>query len=412
MSLSITKELESSLRLAFAEAKARRHEHVTLEHLLYALLRDPVATRILRACGAKLVELKRDLEAHLADGQAQLPEGSERDPEQTRAFQRVLERAAMQVQSSGKETIDGGNVLVALYRERDSHALYLLEKQGVTRLDLLRYISHGALKVRDENGLRPAGDDDELHAQPQGDDEDGGLADDPLSAYCVDLISRAADGRLDPLVGRKAEIERTIQVLCRRRKNNPVYVGEAGVGKTALAEGLALAIHEGKVPEILKDAPLYALDLGALLAGTKFRGQFEERLKAVVKALAEKPGAILFIDEIHMLVGAGATSGGSMDASNLLKPALANGELRCIGSTTFADFKASFDRDKALARRFQKIEVLEPSRDEAVQILRGLQSRYEEHHGVKFSEAAIEAAVDLSSKHLVDRHLPDKAIDV
>ena len=412
MSLSITKELESSLRLAFAEAKARRHEHVTLEHLLYALLRDPVATRILRACGARLVELKRDLESHLAESQPQLPEGSERDPEQTRAFQRVLERAAMQVQSSGKETIDGGNVLVALYRERDSHALYLLEKQGVTRLDLLRYISHGALKVRDETGMRPSGDDDELHAQPQGDDEDGGLADDPLAAYCVDLIARAADGRLDPLVGRKSEIERTIQVLCRRRKNNPVYVGEAGVGKTALAEGLALAIHESKVPEILKDAPLYALDLGALLAGTKFRGQFEERLKAVVKALAEKPGAILFIDEIHMLVGAGATSGGSMDASNLLKPALANGELRCIGSTTFSDFKASFDRDKALARRFQKIEVLEPSRDEAVQILRGLQSRYEEHHGVKFSEAAIEAAVDLSAKHLVDRHLPDKAIDV
>src|SRR5579859_2989074 len=265
MSLSITKELESSLRLAFAEAKARRHEHVTLEHLLYALLRDPIATRILRACGARLPELKRDLEAHLQETQPSLPEGSERDPEQTRAFQRVLERAAMQVQSSGKEQIDGGNVLVALYRERDSHALYLLEKQGVTRLDLLRYISHGALKVRGESGIRPAGDDDELHAQPPGsEDEDGGLADDPLTAYCVDLIARAAEGRIDPLVGRKAELERTIQVLCRRRKNNPVYVGEAGVGKTALAEGLALAIQEGKVPEILKDAPLYALDLGAL----------------------------------------------------------------------------------------------------------------------------------------------------
>jgi len=413
MSLSITKELESSLRLAFAEAKARRHEHVTLEHLLYALLRDPIATRILRACGARLPELKRELEQHLQDSQPQLPDGFDRDPEQTRAFQRVLERAAMQVQSSGKETIDAGSVLVALFRERDSHALYLLEKQGVTRLDLLRFISHGALKVRDESGLRPhTGGDDELHAQPQGDDEDGGLADDPLTAYCVDLIARAAEGRIDPLVGRKNELERTIQVLCRRRKNNPIYVGEAGVGKTALAEGLASAIQERKVPDILKDAPLYALDLGALLAGTKFRGQFEERLKAVVKALAEKPGAILFIDEIHMLVGAGATSGGSMDASNLLKPALANGELRCIGSTTFNDFKASFDRDKALARRFQKIEVLEPSRDEAVQILQGLRSRYEEHHGVKFSDPALEAAVDLSAKHLVDRHLPDKAIDV
>jgi len=413
MSLSITKELESSLRLAFAEAKARRHEHVTLEHLLYALLRDPVATRILRACGARLPELKRDLEQHLQESQGQLPDGFDRDPEQTRAFQRVLERAAMQVQSSGKETIDAGSVLVALFRERDSHALYLLEKQGVTRLDLLRFISHGALKVRDESGLRPhTGDDDELHAQPQGDDEDGGLADDPLAAYCVDLIQRAAEGRIDPLVGRKNELERTIQVLCRRRKNNPIYVGEAGVGKTALAEGLAVAIHEQKVPEILKAAPLYALDLGALLAGTKFRGQFEERLKAVVKALTQKTGAILFIDEIHMLVGAGATSGGSMDASNLLKPALANGELRCIGSTTFSDFKASFDRDKALARRFQKIEVLEPSRDEAVQILQGLKSRYEEHHGVSYSDPALEAAVDLSAKHLVDRHLPDKAIDV
>jgi ATP-dependent Clp protease ATP-binding subunit ClpA len=413
MSLSITKELESSLRLAFAEAKARRHEHVTLEHLLYALLRDPVATRILRACGARLPELKRDLEQHLQESQPQLPAGYDRDPEQTRAFQRVLERAAMQVQSSGKETIDAGSVLVALFRERDSHALYLLEKQGVTRLDLLRFISHGALKVRDESGMRPhPGGDDELHAQPQGDEEDGGLADDPLSAYCVDLIARAAEGRIDPLVGRKNELDRTMQVLCRRRKNNPIYVGEAGVGKTALAEGLAVAIHEQKVPEILKAAPLYALDLGALLAGTKFRGQFEERLKAVVKALAEKAGAILFIDEIHMLVGAGATSGGSMDASNLLKPALANGELRCIGSTTFSDFKASFDRDKALARRFQKIEVLEPSRDEAVQILQGLKSRYEEHHGVTYSEPALEAAVDLSSKHLVDRHLPDKAIDV
>jgi ATP-dependent Clp protease ATP-binding subunit ClpA len=413
MSLSITKELESSLRLAFAEAKARRHEHVTLEHLLYALLRDPIATRILRACGARLPELKRELEQHLQDSQPQLPDGFDRDPEQTRAFQRVLERAAMQVQSSGKETIDAGSVLVALFRERDSHALYLLEKQGVTRLDLLRFISHGALKVRDESGLRPhSGGEDELHAQPQGEEEDGGLADDPLAAYCVDLIARAAEGRIDPLVGRKSELERTMQVLCRRRKNNPIYVGEAGVGKTALAEGLAVAIQEKKVPEILNEAPLYALDLGALLAGTKFRGQFEERLKAVVKALAEKPGAILFIDEIHMLVGAGATSGGSMDASNLLKPALANGELRCIGSTTFSDFKASFDRDKALARRFQKIEVLEPSRDEAVQILQGLKSRYEEHHGVTYSEPALEAAVDLSAKHLVDRHLPDKAIDV
>src|SRR5437773_78532 len=249
MSLSITKELESSLRLAFAEAKARRHEHVTLEHLLYALLRDPVATRILRACGARLQELKRELEQHLLESQPQLPDGFDRDPEQTRAFQRVLERAAMQVQSSGKETIDAGSVLVALFRERDSHAVYLLERQGISRLDITRYISHGALKVRDQNGMQKPGpsDDDELHAQPQGDEEDGGLADDPLAAYCVDLIQRAAEGRIDPLVGRKNELERTMQVLCRRRKNNPIYVGEAGVGKTALAEGLAVAIHEQKV---------------------------------------------------------------------------------------------------------------------------------------------------------------------
>ena len=417
MSLQITKELESSLRLAFAEAKARRHEHVTLEHLLYALLRDPVGARILRGCGIRMAELKRDLEEHLSQTQPVLPDGADRDPEQTRAFHRVLERAVAQVQSSGKEIIDAGHVLVSLMRERDSHAVYLLQKQGISRLDITRYISHGALKVRDRGEIAPhdgEGDDEQEQQQhPAGeDDEEGGLAEDPLEAYCVDLISRAAEGKIDPLVGRKAELERTVQVLCRRRKNNPVYVGEAGVGKTALAEGLALAIHEGNVPEVLKGAPLFALDLGALLAGTKFRGQFEERLKAVVRSLAEKPGAILFIDEIHMLVGAGATSGGSMDASNLLKPALANGELRCIGSTTFSDYKASFDRDKALARRFQKIEVLEPSREEAFEILKGLRSRYEEHHGVKFTDEALQAAVDLSAKHLVDRHLPDKAIDV
>src|SRR5712671_3256451 len=415
MALSITKELESTLGLAFAEAKARRHEHVTLEHLLYALLRDPVAARILRACGARLPELRRELEQHLDESQPSLPRGADREPEHTQAFKRVLERAALQVQSSGKEQIDGGNVLVAFYRERDSHAVYLLERQGITRLDLLRYISHGALKVRDPSAMRQyedgePGSDREQHAHDDEDEE--APADDPLGAYCVDLVARAAAGKIDPLVGRVAELERTIQILCRRRKNNPIFVGESGVGKTAIAEGLALRLAENGVPAVLKGAPLYALDLGALLAGTKFRGQFEERLKGVVKALAQKPGAILFIDEIHMLVGAGATSGGSMDASNLLKPALADGSLRCIGSTTFHEFKASFDRDKALARRFQKIEILEPSHDESVQILQGLKSRYEEHHGVKFSEEALKAAVDLSAKHLVDRHLPDKAIDV
>ena len=417
MALSITKELESTLGLAFAEAKARRHEHVTLEHLLYALLRDPVAARILRACGARLPELRRELEQHLEDSQPALPRGAEREPEHTQAFKRVLERAAMQVQSSGKEQIDGGNVLVAFYRERDSHAVYLLERQGITRLDLLRYISHGALKVRDPSALRQYQDGEpgtERERAPGADvDEDEEApVDDPLAAYCVDLVARAAAGKIDPLIGRIAELERTIQILCRRRRNNPIFVGESGVGKTAMAEGLALRLSENAVPDVLKGAPLYALDLGALLAGTKFRGQFEERLKGVVKALAAKPGAILFIDEIHMLVGAGATSGGSMDASNLLKPALADGSLRCIGSTTFHEFKASFDRDKALARRFQKIEILEPSHEESVQILQGLKSRYEEHHGVKFADEALKAAVELSAKHLVDRHLPDKAIDV
>src|SRR5438067_737044 len=416
MALSITKELESTLGLAFAEAKARRHEHVTLEHLLYALLRDPVAARILRACGARLPELRRELEQHLDESQPSLPRGADREPEHTQAFKRVLERAALQVQSSGKEQIDGGNVLVAFYRERDSHAVYLLERQGITRLDLLRYISHGALKVRDPSALRQYQEgepgNERERAPGAADEDDEAPVDDPLAAYCVDLVARAAAGKIDPLVGRVAELERTIQILCRRRKNNPIFVGESGVGKTAIAEGLALRLAENGVPAVLKGAPLYALDLGALLAGTKFRGQFEERLKGVVKALAQKPGAILFIDEIHMLVGAGATSGGSMDASNLLKPALANGDLRCIGSTTFHEFKASFDRDKALARRFQKIEILEPSHEESVLILQGLKSRYEEHHGVKFSEEALRAAVELSAKHLVDRHLPDKAIDV
>src|SRR5712672_1096128 len=417
MALSITKELESTLGLAFAEAKARRHEHVTLEHLLYALLRDPVAARILRACGARLPELRRELEQHLDESQPSLPRGADREPEHTQAFKRVLERAALQVQSSGKEQIDGGNVLVAFYRERDSHAVYLLERQGITRLDLLRYISHGALKVRDPSGMRQyedgeSGTEREHAPGSEAEEDEEAPSDDPLGAYCVDLVARAAAGKIDPLVGRVAELERTIQILCRRRKNNPIFVGESGVGKTAIAEGLALRLAENAVPAVLKAAPLYALDLGALLAGTKFRGQFEERLKGVVKALAQKPGAILFIDEIHMLVGAGATSGGSMDASNLLKPALADGSLRCIGSTTFHEFKASFDRDKALARRFQKIEILEPSHEESVQILQGLKSRYEDHHGVKFSEEALKAAVDLSAKHLVDRHLPDKAIDV
>src|SRR5438105_7446070 len=404
MALSITKELESTLGLAFAEAKARRHEHVTLEHLLYALLRDPVAAASVPACGARLPELRREFEQHLEDSQPALPRGAEREPEHTQAFKRVLERAAMQVQSSGKEQIDGGNVLVAFYRERDSHAVYLLERQGISRLDLLRTISHGAMKVRDPQSLTPMESREEDEAREcRGesrpvDDEDGGMASDPLEAYTVDLVARAKDGKIDPLIGRTLELERTIQVLCRRRKNNPIYVGESGVGKTAIAEGLALRLSENKVPEPLQGSPLHALDLGALLAGTKFRGQFEERLKGVVNALIKKKNAILFIDEIHMLVGAGATTGGSMDASNLLKPALASGELRCIGSTTVNEYKASFDRDRALARRFQKIDVLEPSVLETIDILKGLKGHYERHHGVVYTVEALEAAANLSAR--------------
>ncbi len=420
MALGITKELESTLRMAIAEAKARRHEHVTLEHLLYALMRDPVASRLLKTCGVRLIELRKQLEQHMDETLDVVPEGQEREPEQTIAFHRVLERAAMQVQSSGNEQIDGGNVLIAIFKERESHAVYLLERQGVTLLGLRRAIAHGPLKVRDPESLKSLDEDEtdeaegeeEHRAHTHGDDDDAEMADDPLAAYTVDLIARAAAGKIDPLIGRAAELERTIQVLCRRRKNNPIFVGESGVGKTAIAEGLALRLNAGEVPEVLKGAPLYSLDLGALMAGTKFRGQFEERLKGVIKALQEKPGAILFIDEIHMLVGAGATTGGSMDASNLLKPALADGSLRCIGSTTFQEFKASFDRDRALSRRFQKIEILEPTQAEAVLILQGLKSRYQEHHGVTYSDAALTAAVELAAKHLKDRHLPDSAIDV
>src|SRR5215470_1106825 len=404
--MTISKELEATLQLAIAEAKRRHHEYLTLEHLLLALCADPAASKILRALRTDFSRLQQELEGFFRDQMDEnLEEGA--DPKQTPQFWRVLQRAAMHVHGAGKDTMDGGNVLVSLFREKDSHAVYLLEHQGVTRLDVLRYVAHGMTKTDGSKAgrLEPTTDEDEEVT-----DEDD--ASDPLATYTVNLVERARKGGIDPLIGRSRELERMVQVLCRRRKNNPVLVGDPGVGKTAIVEGLALAVHERKVPSILRQATIYSLDMGALLAGTKFRGEFEQRLKGVIKAIEGDRNAILFIDEIHTIVGAGATAGGSMDASNLLKPALASGELRCIGSTTFQEYKASFERDRALARRFQKIEVLEPSIDETVQILGGLRSRYEEHHEVRYSDEGLRAAAELSAKYINERFLPDKAIDV
>ena len=402
----ISRELEAALGLAVAEARRRRHEYLTIEHVLYALLHDDDAADVLRRCGAELGDLERDLEAYLDQLDA-LPEGSSRDPAQTLGFQRVMQRAAIHVQSAGKRQIESVNVLVAILRETGSYAIELLDRQGITRLDVLNYISHGISKISDEEGASPEGGFGASQVESE-----GAPIKDPLAAFTVDLVQRAKEGKIDPLIGRANEIERTIHVLCRRRKNNPIFVGDPGVGKTALAEGLARKIALGEVPEPLRDARIYALDMGALLAGTKFRGEFESRMKAVLKALQRIPSAILFIDEIHTLVGAGAVSGGSMDASSLLKPTLASGELRCIGSTTYHDYKSYFDRDRALSRRFQRIEVTEPTVEEAVAILQGLKPHYEAHHGVSYTVAALRAAVDLSAKHVSDRYLPDKAIDV
>ena len=402
--VTVTKELQMTLQAAVADARRRKHEYVTLEHLLRAMTKDRVASEILLACGCDLPLLERELEEYLDRTLESFPSRSQ-DPEQTAAFQRVLQRAAWHVQGSGRTELHGGDVLVAITRERGSHAVYLLEKQGVRRLDILQYISHGV-------GKDGAGGEDESEGGPEGAEEQPRTVRDPFKSFCVNLVERAAKGQIDPLIGRRPEIQRTIQVLCRRRKNNPVFVGEPGVGKTAIVEGLALAIHEGKVPPVLADAKIFSLDMGALLAGTKFRGEFEQRLKGVIAGVKKTPGAILFIDEIHTIVGAGATTGSSMDASNLLKPGLASGELRCIGSTTFHDYKQTFERDHALARRFQKIEVHEPTVDQTVKILHGLAKVYEEHHGVVFSRKALRAAAELSAKHINDRQLPDKAIDV
>ena len=397
----IAKELQASFRLALAEAKRMHHEYLTLEHLLLALLKDSKTRQVLTACGANLRRLQKRLEEFLEQTVERLPAGVEADPQQTIGVERVLQRAAIHALSAEQKIIDGGDVLVAIFREEESHALYLLQQEGVSRLDVLNYVSHGVPK----EGFSP-GDG------AQDDEEGGAMQGDPLEAYATNLNVEAREGRIDPLIGRTMELERTVQVLCRRRKNNPLYVGETGVGKTAMAEGLALRIHQGKVPDALKGATIYSLDMGALLAGTKFRGQFEERLKGVLKALTKHPNAILFIDEIHTIVGAGATNSGSMDASNLLKPALASGRLRCIGSTTYQDFKGAFERDRALSRRFQKIEIGEPTVEETVQILEGLKPSYEEHHQVKYAPEAIRAAAELSAKHINEKFLPDKAIDV
>ncbi|TMA82470.1 MAG: ATP-dependent Clp protease ATP-binding subunit ClpA [Deltaproteobacteria bacterium] len=406
--MRISRELEMTLNLAVAEARRRRHEFLCIEHVLYALLHDADVAEIIRQCGGDVADLKQSLEKFFAEKLEMLPDDSTATPQQTLGFQRVIQRAAAHVQSAGKDEILGRNVLVAIFREPDSQAAYLLEQQGITRLDVVSYISHGVSKIADDSAAVTEGDESEADE----DEDEPRPRKDPLVSFAVDLVARAAAGKIDPLIGREAELARTARVLCRRRKNNPVFVGEAGVGKTALAEGLALQIHEGKVPESLRGARVFALDMGALLAGTRFRGDFEQRLKAVIAALRKIPGAILFIDEIHTVVGAGATSGGSMDASNILKPVLASGELRCIGATTYHDYKSHFERDRALARRFQKIEISEPSTEEAHEILKGLQKHYEQHHGVTYTRAAVRAAAELSAKHINDRHLPDKAIDV
>ena len=399
----LSAELNQSFQRAFELAKARRHEDVTLEHLLLALLDDAHAAKALRGCGVKLDALRGALEALLAKVFETVPEGESFQPHSTLGFVRVVERSLVHAFSSGKTSVQGGELLPAFLEEEASPARHLLEKHGVQRLALLKVLSHGAAPKAKAPAKKQA---DEEEA------EEATVAENPLETYAIDLVARAEAGRLDPLVGREAEITRMAQVLCRRRKNNPLLVGEPGVGKTAIVEGLARRIHEGTVPEPLRAARIYALDLGALLAGSRYRGDFEERLKAVLKALAEQPGAILFVDELHTLVGAGATGGGAMDAANLLKPALASGDLRCIGATTFQDLKGSLDRDRALSRRFQVVEVSEPSTEDALGVLQGLKSAYEAHHGVKYTAEAMEAAVRLAAKHLPDRRLPDSALDV
>ncbi len=402
-----SKDLEQTIGQCYKRAREARHEFMTVEHLLLALLDNPSAQAVLKACGADVDRLRGDLEQAIEASVARLADDDGRDTQPTLGFQRVLQRAVYHVQSSGKKEVSGANVLVAIFGEKDSHAVYFLNQQDITRLDIVNYLSHGIAKMG-EDGEHAAPSDGE----PKGEAGEGEPKGDALAEYATNLNEQARNGRIDPLVGRADEIERTIQVLCRRRKNNPLYVGEAGVGKTAIAEGLAKRIVEGTVPEVLADAVIFSLDLGALVAGTKYRGDFEKRLKGVLTSLKKVPNAVLFIDEIHTIIGAGSASGGTMDASNLIKPALSSGELRCIGSTTFQEYRGIFEKDRALARRFQKIDIVEPTVGETFEILQGLKPKYEAHHGVTYADDALQAAVDLSVKHIGDRLLPDKAIDV
>ncbi|HSA71474.1 MAG TPA: ATP-dependent Clp protease ATP-binding subunit ClpA [Burkholderiales bacterium] len=401
----IAQELEVSLHMAFVEARQKRHEFITVEHLLLALLDNPTAAEVLRACGANMDELRKNLTQHITEQTPRIAADREVDTQPTLGFQRVIQRAILHVQSSGKKEVTGANVLVAIFGEKDSHAVYFLQQQGIARLDVVNYISHGITKTPQAHQGKSAEQDAEQESQ-------GESSNSPLDNYTQNLNALALAGKIDPLIGRDKELERVVQTLCRRRKNNPLLVGEAGVGKTAIAEGLARRIVEGSVPDLLAKSTVYVLDMGALLAGTKYRGDFEQRLKAVLKQLVDNPNAILFIDEIHTVIGAGAASGGTLDASNLLKPVLSTGQLKCIGATTYNEYRGVFEKDHALSRRFQKIDVVEPSVDETVEILKGLKSRFEAHHSVKYTANALTTAAELSARYINDRHLPDKAIDV
>ncbi len=399
----IAQELEVSLHMAFVDARQKRHEFITVEHLLLALLDNPSAAEVLKACAAKGDELRKALGEFIIQHTPTVNGAGDVDTQPTLGFQRVIQRAILHVQSSGKREVTGANVLVAIYGEKDSHAVYFLHQQGISRLDVVNFISHGISKTT------PAGPNKE---EPDAEGAESEASGGALESFTLNLNQHASEGKIDPLIGRAAELERVIQILCRRRKNNPLLVGEAGVGKTAIAEGLAKRVVDGQIPEVLAKAQVYALDMGALLAGTKYRGDFEQRLKAVLKQLLENPNAILFIDEIHTLIGAGSASGGTLDASNLLKPALSSGQLKCIGATTYNEYRGIFEKDHALSRRFQKIDVNEPSVQETIEILRGLKSRFETHHNVKYTAGAITTAAELSARYINDRHLPDKAIDV